>query len=393
MKHLESKREAVERRRISLMSTGVAKFLEWTARLTELDVDSNSEGGLSSAAGSGAQSSCPDVTVTTSASDTGRDEWQEKRDAPEIVLDSIKVTLDRAAQILRESLELTSGGVIFLDTAIGPAEPRDDDDYFGLDIDPDVTTARTGGNAVVPPYASPNLEPDLTMTGIIPDIAMSAGAVRGSRDEYRPARTPALSCSKNAYERSKVLDGKTLQKFIDVYPKGNVWYIDAKGYFFSLDQMDDIYRDPAKASIWEGRGSVEYTVVDVARQRAEAALLSEVFQDARQIIFLPLWDARSSERTFPLLLTSLIVSRSLAFWVFCLEQSRLSCLHRRFRTVICGRPMQLRHGRDQSSRLHHSKQHEIGFHQLHIPRVPQSSARYTGERRIPARFDDGYITE
>jgi hypothetical protein len=35
------------------------------------------------------------------------------------VLDKIRLTLNHAAEVLRESLELTVGGVVFLDTAIG----------------------------------------------------------------------------------------------------------------------------------------------------------------------------------------------------------------------------------------------------------------------------------
>jgi hypothetical protein len=294
MKHLESKREAVERRRIALMSCGVSNFLERASQLDELESDSSNPAetpAVSSIDDVEMQDSTPDHTTMTShsSSQDGVDEvWQGKKGASEIVLDKIKMTLDHAAEILRESLELTAGGVVFLDTAIGYAVPKNEDEYFALKDDLEAIAEKTGRDERETSAAA---EADLTMTGIDPKTAISPGQVRGYHDEYRPARILAISCSKNAYRRSKVLDGKTLQDFITVYPKGNVWYTDEKGYFSSLDQIEDIYNDRSRAGMYERRKSVEPSAIDITRQVTEAALLSKVFQNARQIIFLPLWDA------------------------------------------------------------------------------------------------------
>jgi len=96
MKHLETKREAAERRRVTLMSKGIADFLERTSRQAE-DVDESS---------------------TTEGSETSNNNDHVKRAAEPSILDKIRTTLDHAAEILRTSLELTAGGVVFLDTKV-----------------------------------------------------------------------------------------------------------------------------------------------------------------------------------------------------------------------------------------------------------------------------------
>jgi len=85
-----------------------------------------------------------------------------------------------------------------------------------------------------------------------------------------------------------MLDGKTLQSLLNSYPKGNVWYIDDKGFFSSLDQINDLERFNM-TSPFGSRPSVPAS--DVTKQMAEATVLSQIFHKARQIIFLPLWDA------------------------------------------------------------------------------------------------------
>jgi hypothetical protein len=299
MRHLQSKREAAERRRVALMSTGVAKFLERTTWLGDGDTDSNPDSTQSSGSVKGiltrraSSDSTTNVTSHTStSSEADVDGWPKKKGASEIVLDKIKKALDHAAVVLRESLELTEGGVVFLDTAIGPSEPRANMDYFEPvhnDLD-----GITGGVAGLDFSGELTPEHDLTMTGIDPKSTVTTGQVRGFYDEYRPVRVPALSCSKHAYRRSRALDGKTLQEFIDMYPMGNIWYIDEKGYFSSLDQESgaNIPQSPAPM---DGKRSIYNIGPDNTRQAAEAAILSKVFQGARQIIFLPLWDASGSK--------------------------------------------------------------------------------------------------
>lgn len=320
MRHLEAKREAVERRRIALMSGGVAKFLEKANELTERNALTTScDGTGSSAAGNSGSTEeksrnleTPDLSLDTSTSQTstvsisndgGADDegaGGKKEGASEIILGVIRKTLDHAAEILRSSLELSSGGVVFFDTAIRYAEPKGESDYFETKSEAsEAEAARTASQWLESGSAdsnSPDGE-DLTMTGfedMDPRMAISPGAVRGYHDENRPARVLAMSASKHSYKRSKILNGKTLNHFINEYPKGNVWYIDDKGYFSSLDQMEHLSPATGQQGLFGRKKSVDLPTLDLTRQAEEASLLSQVFPKARQIIFLPLWDARGN---------------------------------------------------------------------------------------------------
>lgn len=320
MRHLEAKREAVERRRIALMSSGVARFLEKANELTERNaLATSSDGTSSSAAGNSSREEekssnleTPDLSQDTSTSQTstvsisndgGADDegvGSKKKGASEIILGVIRKTLDHAAEILRSSLELSSGGVVFFDTAIRYAEPKGETDYFETKSEAsEAEASRTASQWLEPGSAgsnSPDGE-DLTMTGFAdmdPRMAISPGAVRGYHDENRPARVLAMSASKHSYKRSKILNGKTLNHFINEYPKGNVWYIDDKGYFSSLDQMEHLSPATGQQGLFGRKKSVDLPTLDLTRQAEEASLLSQVFPKARQIIFLPLWDARGN---------------------------------------------------------------------------------------------------
>jgi hypothetical protein len=303
MKHLESKREAVERRRLSLMNTGVARFLERTSKQPNgpgIGLNSDQAGSTSTVNDSEARHSSVDLSATTSqtsASDNNQDGWQGKKEPSQIVSDMIKMTLDHAAKILRETLELTAGGVLFLDTTNGLRTPTQYVDNVGFKNDPDGLTREFETTQVGPSSADPLSSPDadLTQRGIDPENITPSNFKKPQppkfQEESRTTRPPTLSCSKHAYLRSGIFDSETLSKFVNMYPKGNVWYIDGTGFFSSLDQTDAMNNNVAKAGTSKMRGALETIDVDVVRHEAEVAVLSKAFYKARQIIFLPLWDA------------------------------------------------------------------------------------------------------
>ena len=123
-----------------------------------------------------------------------------------------------------------------------------------------------------------------------------------------------------------MLDGKTLQSLLKTYPKGNVWYIDDKGFFSSLDQINDLERFDRINPFGSSR---TIPASDVTKQMAEATLLSQIFHKARQIIFLPLWDAAGGKNTFVYGLSYILINtaRSLVFRLFCMESIRRAGFH------------------------------------------------------------------
>jgi hypothetical protein len=208
-----------------------------------------------------------------------------------MVLDQIKLTLDHAADILRESLELNGGGVLFLDTALGSKDAGAINDYFDLITYPETETKESISAESKTLFGSVLEVPALTPK----DIAPRAGSqVRSFNDQYQPAKILAMSVSENAQwnPSTKTPDGKTLQNLINTYPKGNIWYIDDEGYFSSIEQVDEIYDGQTPTPSGKRRSRPP---CDMTSRTAEADLLSRVFENSRQIIFLPLWDAGASK--------------------------------------------------------------------------------------------------
>lgn len=282
MRHLETKREAAERHRVALMSKGISRFLEVGSFQNDLHT-----GSASSVDGEGSQRS-----VYTLHSDLSHEEdaVAAKSSTEDSVLDKIRLTLDHAANILRESLELSVGGVVFLDTAMGYSETDTTDAYFdrSTDIGAHVleTEERSG------PSTDENkitLEPPTPSRNTLMSRHLSTESTRSSEDKHKASKVLAMSAAKIAMwdPASNVLDAKTLQSLINAYPKGNVWYIDDDGFFSSLDQVNDLEQTIKSGSSSTRRKSVPS--IDI--RKAEATMLSRIFHRAKQIIFLPLWDA------------------------------------------------------------------------------------------------------
>jgi len=112
---------------------------------------------------------------------------------------------------------------------------------------------------------------------------------RASNKTFKTAKIQAISASMSATwdQHSRYLDGKTLQTLTTSYPKGNIWYMGDEGFFSSLEQVNEQRHMSSAKSSQRRSLSPNY----LAKQRTEAAYLSATFHKARQIIFIPLWDA------------------------------------------------------------------------------------------------------
>jgi hypothetical protein len=246
----------------------------------------------------------------------------------ETVLDKIRAALDHAADILRESLELTSGGVVFLDPAIGSIEYDNTSAYADSTTDLGTQTERTYREEKWRQVSDENkLRPSYSQDSQPGGRHLSVGAIRSSTDKHKASKILAVSFGRSEITKSQppTLDTKTLQSLISSYPQGNVWYLDDEGYFSSLEQI----------SGWGQRNGVSHpgrarstSPINMTKKSAEAEMLSRVFLGARQIIFLPLWDASGGVQ-FPVLErpTSDRSDRPILCWVFCLERVGGTCFH------------------------------------------------------------------
>jgi hypothetical protein len=322
MKHLETKREAAERRRVALMSKGIATFLERTSQENELNSDTMSTPEDESRNPNYDQSSdLEDLEITNQNKNPG--EGKLSTSPKDSILDKIQMTLDHAADILRESLELTVGGVVFLDTAVGYMETGNIDAY----LDPDTDLGAQVQQSRQELNAQEGHKVDYLRPAMQQGRHLSQGSVRSSEDKYKASKVLSMSAAKIATwdPQSRVLDGKTLQSLINSYPKGNVWYLDDEGYFSSLEQIDE-YEETAPISPSGRRRSISQ--FNATKQNSEAALLSRIFRKARQIIFLPLWDAGGGQQGLEHRRSHLLTcSRSLVLRMLCLEPVCCSSFH------------------------------------------------------------------
>lgn len=226
MKHLQTKREAAERRRVALMSKGISDFLD---RTTHRNAGTDISQALNQDAGEQDISTILSAEPYETRSEAGQREPSSKA-AEESTLDKIRVTLDEAADILRESLELVVGGVVFLDPTVGYSESEKTEAYgdISTDIGAEVLEQELAEKG------SPSQLPINNLSG-----HLSSSTVRSAADKHKPAKVLSMSAAEIATwdSQSSVLDGKTLQTIINSYPNGNVWYIDDEGYFTSLEQM------------------------------------------------------------------------------------------------------------------------------------------------------------
>lgn len=281
MKHLETKREAAERRRVALMSKGMADFLERTCHSHDLNHKSSRVLG-------GADTPRDGLLPRIQELDEAVTPDSESISEPEItVLDKIRMTLDHAANIIQESLELTAGGIVFLDTTVGYTENDIVESTTSPEVKPNGARMLTENLGLLAQQASSEdtLRPSYTDGSV--GRHLSQGTIRSSTDKHKPCKVLAQAAVPTATwdSQSSGLDAKTLQGFINSYPKGTIWYIDGDGYFSSLDQTNDT----GNSVVVSPSGRTEF--IGTAKQKAEATILSGIFHRARQIIFLPLWDA------------------------------------------------------------------------------------------------------
>ncbi|KAJ5473035.1 hypothetical protein N7530_007036 [Penicillium desertorum] len=165
----------------------------------------------------------------------------------------------RAANLLRESLDLSGdGGVIFLEANNSPL----------MDADMGGDCSDTGGPASVL-SASTNEEP----------FAPQAGSM---------ATCPAAN-----------LDRSFLQLLLRRYPKGKLWSFHRDGLISTSDDDDQEAQDKAplgtSATSRSPPSAQPSKPTRKRRKAAENSVLNQYFPHAAQIMFVPLWDAVSSQ--------------------------------------------------------------------------------------------------
>lgn len=283
MRYMVMKREADERRRAANMSRGISKFL---------DNSSHHRDHADSESFDQTDDSSPDREIDTDSENdaspaiTTKSKHRKTSGKPS-TLEQIRSTLNEAARILRESLDVTSGGVVFLDTALANSEVE----KFALDN----KNMQSKQDDSEPPSASsrPDFKRRDSSNQSNIGYHLSQGLTRSAEDKHNKPKVIAASIPDSSAWNPKAqsLNPKILATLIRNYGKGNVWSIDGEGFFSSWRQISQWEDDGVRTA---AARIATLSPEDGDKGRLEASIMLEIFPKARQIVFLPLWDTAGS---------------------------------------------------------------------------------------------------
>ena len=176
------------------MSQGIGTFLEKASRI----IDSSS-GATSASTNEKLRARKMDERQSDSfgvwtTEEHGSSDTQEPTETPKSSIgDKISMTLDQAALILRQSLELNSGGVVFLDTTVSYTDAGSIDAYL------DETTA-LGAQFVQAKKEQPQNENEIrssTLSQPVHEIGeiLSQRSTKPSKDKHDTVKIQAVSAA------------------------------------------------------------------------------------------------------------------------------------------------------------------------------------------------------
>lgn len=293
MDYLRVSRQASEGRRAARLSRGLACFVEGSSSLVDTTPSttpklptpltstaasradslptgtpthsswgrrSSAEGGVGRSRSGGAElercSSISEDKAETGSSDLTLPEWLNGKGDSKSRPDEVHGNLwafRRAANLLRESLELGhEGGVIFLESSTSPWLDVESgrEDYFG---DEKISPA--------------------------PVLAVST-----NDEPFAPEPGSTVTCPAANFNR------RFLQQLLKRYPKGKLWTFHRDGSLFTSDdeKSHDESQASAKAPDCKAKERRKW-------KSTETSMLNTYFPGAQQVLFVPLWNAASSQ--------------------------------------------------------------------------------------------------
>jgi len=290
MRHLEMNREAEERKKGTRMSKGLNAFVEgktwlapedlysdevlpsaheWDGQRPPLHVgrSSSSSHDVPSGLPHHLQPSVDDSNVTTPS----QDEVEIERVHTDIDVQR-RLTFSRAANLLRQSLDLQSGGVVFYDTAIGFGEGDRENSTESLSPEENSCSDDARGSPSLSTEPTLNRSNTTTFESFLkPENNQKKAAVQGKCTAF-----PFQGHTDSTKMPLFVPMGETaLAELIKKYPRGKLWSFDEDGFISSSDDeemMEPIRKPSGKA--FQNR---------VSRTKAEADLLQFCFPGGKHV--------------------------------------------------------------------------------------------------------------
>ena len=278
MRHLEMKREAAERKKGTRMSRGLNAFVEGKTWLTSEDLiidDVSSlktdlpkprgELSLGLSSDNGHTATFGNTTRTRTSLDYSGDtsplrEGVEAEPLHKDIDIQQRVTFSRAANLLRKSLDIQRGGVVFLDTIIGLKRAERDSATSSTSTDVRCLEDLASTEPSVKIYKRSSFE-----SSLLPENNQRKAGVLGKCTESVYS-SPAVS---NNLLPFTPLGDNALAELIKKYPRGKLWSFDEDGCLSSSEeeQCEEIQSKSSARAVGKKK----------SRKLAEATLLQACF--------------------------------------------------------------------------------------------------------------------
>jgi hypothetical protein len=266
MQHLDNQREAERRKRIMIMSKGMAAFTEGKHRIeSEWKEQNHAETGTSTAHAKridlrrssstfdGSQKKFPTLATNTENSGKQKDGQEKNGDEPDGEISTHASVLARASNLLRESLDVAFS--VFLDTSKGGSRIVD-------------SRAVTHGGKSLPSFKTPSGKIKFQPANVLSFSTTQSSS--SSQDDASSAQF-------------ELMDARMIRRLLKKYPTGHLWTFDRSGHEIIVEQEKSTYiSSDSEAS---------------SKQRAmskEGSMLINCFRGARQIIYAPIFDVATS---------------------------------------------------------------------------------------------------
>ncbi|MCJ1420684.1 hypothetical protein MMC32_007043 [Xylographa parallela] len=302
MRYLEMSRETEERKKGTRMSRGLNAFVEGKTWLGPEDIDDGvissvkvesdrkaSKPSLDRSSSSNNESSGDPTNLQSPVNVSGvitqsgtmspsQGDLQVAQVHKDIDIQQ-RVTFSRAANLLRESLNLHHGGIIFLDTVVG-FSAGDDDVSAGSSSSTEDSTQDDTEKSLPKGHKIRGYSQTTFQSSAKPDSDPKKAGVLGKCTEF-----PLGPADVDQIPAFTPLNEKELEQLIKKYPRGKLWSFDEEG---SISSSEEELQPQLSRKASEKASQRRH------RRKMEAKTLQNCFRQVRQLLFVPLWDAGSA---------------------------------------------------------------------------------------------------
>ena len=188
---------------------------------------------------------------------------------------SYEKVFGRAANLLREAFELNDGGGVIFVGAGGTLKH----DHVDVALQPAASPAHQISTTTT-------FDPILNAFAKSPESQAPLLALSTHKVQFAPADLPSGAKDATSFH----VDREVLHELFNRYPKGRLWDFDESGLVSASDEEHS-------SAMHHGRKEVMKRANTSTWTRGEPAILRKAFPGVRQLMFVPNWNAKTSDWT------------------------------------------------------------------------------------------------